>query len=224
MEGLDLLRKYGIEFRIAFCVMKHNIGDIPNMIALADKVGAREIAFRKIKLLGRALALKDEVYPSPEDMTRAYALLYRAAYGRDPEKAKINAKYNDVIFRGRGSELDRLPCGAGRNIIHVTYKGDLVPCSLFTEEKFIQGNVREDRIADVWRESELLSFFRNTRVDEVPDCAECAYRYLCGGGCRAEAYFLSGDLTGKCCDCDDLLMFYDYLLGSQSGSIDKVTV
>jgi radical SAM protein with 4Fe4S-binding SPASM domain len=224
MKGLSLLRKHGVEFRIAFCIMKHNIDDIPAMIDLADEVGAKEIAFRKIKLLGRALALKDEIYPSPEEMTRAYTLLYRAAYGRDPEKPRINAKYNEVIFRGRGAEFNRLPCGAGRNIIHVTHKGDLVPCSLFTEEKFVQGNVRKDRIADVWRDSELLAFFRNTRVDEVPGCDECRYRYLCGGGCRAEAYFLKGNLLGKCCDCEDLLLFYDYLLTRSAGSVEKVTV
>lgn len=224
MRGMDLLRRHKVEFRLAFCIMKHNIDDIPDMIELADRVGAREIAFRKIKLLGRALEIKDEVYPSPHDMTRAYALLYRAAYGRDPEAAKINAKYNDVVIRGRGSEFDRLPCGAGRNIIHVTYRGDLVPCSLFTEDKFVQGNIRKDRIEDVWRESDLLAFFRNTRVDDIPGCTDCAYRHLCGGGCRAEAYYLQGDLLEKCCDCDDLLMFYDYLLGTPAASLEKVTV
>lgn len=224
MKGLDLLRRHGVEFRIAFCIMKHNVGDIPDMIRLADEAGAKEIAFRKIKLLGRALAIKDRIYPSPEEMTRAYTLLYRAAYNRNPEKTRVNAKYNDVVFRGRGTEFNRLPCGAGRNIIHVTYKGDLVPCSLFTEDKFVQGNVRKDRIADVWRESELLSFFRNTRVDDVPGCNECRYKYLCGGGCRAEAFFLTGDLLGKCCDCDDLLLFYDCLLGASADSVEKVTV
>jgi radical SAM protein with 4Fe4S-binding SPASM domain len=224
MEGLELLRRHGVEFRIAFCIMKHNIDDIPDMITLAEEAGAREIAFRKIKLLGRAVALKEEVYPSPHEMTRAYTLLYRAAYGRNPDETGINAKYNEVVFRGRGSEFNRLPCGAGRNIVHVTSNGDLVPCSLFTEERFVQGNVRKDRIADIWRESELLSFFRNTRVDDVPGCRECRYKHLCGGGCRAEAYFLNGDLLGECCDCEDLLLFYDYLLGASAASVEKLTV
>jgi radical SAM protein with 4Fe4S-binding SPASM domain len=224
ITGLNLLQKHDVEFRLAFCIMRHNIGDIPDMIGLAERVGAREIAFRKIKLLGRASEIKDEVYPSPEEMTRAYSLLYRAAYGREPEKPRINAKYNDVILRGRGAEYNRLPCGAGRNIIHVTYRGDLVPCSLFTEERFVLGNVREDRIAEVWRNSDLLSFFRDTRVEDVPGCKGCTFRHLCGGGCRAEAYFLEGDLLGRCCDCEDLLMFYDYLFSVSAGSAKKVTV
>jgi radical SAM protein with 4Fe4S-binding SPASM domain len=88
----------------------------------------------------------------------------------------------------------------------------------------VQGNVRKDRIADIWRESELLSFFRNTRVDDVPGCRECRYKHLCGGGCRAEAYFLNGDLLGECCDCEDLLLFYDYLLGASAASVEKLTV
>jgi radical SAM protein with 4Fe4S-binding SPASM domain len=224
MKGIELLHKYGVEFRIAFCIMKHNIDDIPNMVELAERLGAKEVAFRKIKLLGRAVRLKDEVYPSPHDMTRAYSHLYRTAYGRDPESMRINAKYNDVVFKGRGPEFNRLPCGAGRNIIHITHKGDIVPCSLFTEDKFIQGNVRKDDIAGVWKDSELLSFFRNTRVEDIPKCRGCRYRYLCGGGCRAEAYFLDGNFMGECCDCDDLLAFYDYLLGTSAERLEKVTV
>jgi radical SAM protein with 4Fe4S-binding SPASM domain len=224
MDGIRLLRKHGVEFRIAFCIMKHNIDDIPHMIRLAEELGAKETAFRKIKLLGRALRLKEEVYPTPADMTRAYTHLYRAAYRRDRESMRVNAKYNDVIFRGRGSAFDRLPCGAGRNIIHITHTGDMVPCSLFTEERFVQGNVRRDSIAEIWRTSELLSFFRNTRVDDIPKCRECTYKYLCGGGCRAEAYFLNGDLMGGCCDCSDLLTFYDYLLRASAESLEKTTV
>ncbi len=224
IAGIELLRKYGVEFRIAFCIMKHNIDDITDMVELAEKLGAKEVAFRKVKLLGRALKLKDLIYPSPKEMTKAYASLYRAAYQRLSGGIKINAKYNSVFFSGRGSGYDQLPCGAGRNIIHITYKGDIVPCSLFTEDKFIQGNIRKDRIETIWKNSQLLRFFRETTVDQIPKCSSCRYRYLCGGGCRAESYFLEGDLMGNCCDCEDLLAFYDYFLSWVSKSQDKVLI
>lgn len=224
VAGIDLLKKYGIEFRIAFCIMKHNIDDIPAMVELAEKLGAKEVAFRKVKLLGRALKLKDSIYPSPKEMTKAYALLYREAYERLSSGIKINAKYNSVFFSGRGSGFNQLPCGAGRNIVHITYKGDIVPCSLFTEEKFVQGNIKKDRIEDIWRDSELLRFFRQTDVDKIPKCSSCRYRYLCGGGCRAESYFLKGDLLDDCCDCEDLISFYDYFLTWVSKSQEKVVI
>jgi radical SAM protein with 4Fe4S-binding SPASM domain len=224
MKGMELLNKYGMEFRIAFCIMKHNASDIPAMVKLAERVGAKEVAFRKLKLLGRAMELKDEVYPDLQDMARAYATLYRETYGRNPEAMRINSKYTEVLFGGRGASFDRLPCGAGRNIIHVTYKGDIVPCSLFTEDKFIQGNVRKDSIAKVWETSELLAFFRNTRVDDIPKCRECTYKYLCGGGCRAESFFLHGDLMAQCCDCEDLLAFYGYIFGHTAKAEQRLTV
>lgn len=224
VAGIELLKKYGVEFRIAFCIMKHNIGDIPAMVELAEKLGAKEVAFRKVKLLGRALKLKESIYPTPREMTKAYTMLYRAAYQRISGGIKINAKYNSVFFTGRGYGYNLLPCGAGRNIIHITYKGDIVPCSLFTEEKFVQGNIRKDRIEDIWKTSQLLRFFRKTTVDDIPKCSSCRYRYLCGGGCRAESYFLNGDLMGDCCDCQDLLDFYDYFLGWVSRSQDKILV
>ena len=224
IKGIRLLNHHGIEFRIAFCIMKHNVRDIPDMVRLAEDLGAKETAFRKIKLLGRALEIRDEVYPSPQEMAWAYAALYREAYDRGPDSMKINAKYNEVFFKGRGPEFDRLPCGAGRNIIHVTYRGDIVPCSLFTEDRFVQGNVRSESLARIWETSELLSFFRKTRVDDIPKCKDCRYKYLCGGGCRAEAYFLDGDLLGTCCDCEDLVTYYDHFLGSTAKTLERVVV
>lgn len=224
MKGIQLLTKHGIEFRIAFCIMKHNAADIPSMVKLAERVGAKEVAFRKLKLLGRALELKDQVYPNRQDMASAYAVLYRQAYGRKSEAVRINSKYTEVLFGGRGAGFDTLPCGAGRNIIHVTYKGDIVPCSLFTEDKFIQGNIRKDSIAEVWKNSDLLAFFRNTKVDDIPKCRECTYKYLCGGGCRAEAYFLHGDLMAECCDCEDLLAFFGYIFDHTAATGEKLTV
>jgi radical SAM protein with 4Fe4S-binding SPASM domain len=224
MKGIDLLTKYAVEFRFAYCIMKHNAGDVADMIRLGRHLGAKEIAFRKIKLLGRALDLKAEVYPSPEQMAKAYTTLYRAAYQLGPQDLKINAKYNDVVFKGRGHLCDRLPCGAGTNIVHITYRGDIVPCSLFTEDKFIQGNVRQDRISDIWKTSSLLAFFRDTRVDDIPGCRECIFKYLCGGGCRAEAYFLHGDLMKQCCDCEDLVTFYDYLFGAVAASGERISL
>jgi radical SAM protein with 4Fe4S-binding SPASM domain len=224
MQGINLLNKHNVQFRIAFCIMKHNVGDIPAMIKLGEKVGAKEVAFRKIKPLGRALKLKDEVYPTPQDMARAYALLYSEAFGRDPGAMRVNSKYTEVITEGRGPIYDSLPCGAGRNIIHITYKGDIVPCSLFTEEKFVQGNARTDSLARIWEKSDLLAFFRNTKVDDIPKCRECAYKYLCGGGCRAEAYFLHGNLMAECCDCQDLLAYYTYMFGYTAKSEKRITV
>ncbi|HVP56556.1 MAG TPA: radical SAM protein [bacterium] len=224
IKGIALLNKHKVDFRIACCIMKHNIDDIPAMVKLGEQVGAKEVAFRKIKLLGRALELRREVYPTPAEMARAYSLLYRQTYGRDPGATRINSKYTEVLFGGRGSQFDRLPCGAGRNIIHITYRGDIVPCSLFTEDKFVQGNVRRDRIADVWNTSPLLAFFRNAKTDDIPKCKGCKYKYLCGGGCRAEAYFLEGDLMGECCDCQDLLVYYDHLFGYTAKTEKPITV
>ncbi|MFH1220479.1 MAG: radical SAM protein [Candidatus Eisenbacteria bacterium] len=224
MRGIELLNKHKVEFRIAFCIMKHNIGDIAAMIKLGERLGAKEVAFRKIKLLGRALDLKEQVYPTPQEMAGAYSLLYRETFGRDPEAMRINSKFTEVLFGGRGAIFDRLPCGAGRNVIHITYKGDVVPCSLFTEDKFVQGNIRRDPIAKIWRTSEMLAFFRDTRVDDIPKCRDCAVKYVCGGGCRAEAYLLHGDLLAECCDCEDLKVFYNHVFGHTAQSEKPLTV
>jgi MoaA/NifB/PqqE/SkfB family radical SAM enzyme len=73
LKGMELLAKHGIEFRIAFCIMKHNAADVRSMIGLAERVGAKEVAFRK--MIGRL------------DRRRAS----RAPPGKNPQAVLIGA-------------------------------------------------------------------------------------------------------------------------------------
>ena len=53
------------------------------------------------------------------------------------------------------------------------------------------GNLRKDRLLDIWSSSEVLS---KLRVRETPEgCGGCEHRYICGG-CRARAYGYYGDV------------------------------
>ena len=88
-----------------------------------------------------------------------------------------------------------------------------VPCSILSNEKeFYLGNVRTDRLQEVWENAPIFNFFRETTADDIEVCRNCPAKYLCGGGCRADAYLKHGDLYGTCGDCEDLVYYYDWIL------------
>jgi radical SAM protein with 4Fe4S-binding SPASM domain len=53
------------------------------------------------------------------------------------------------------------------------------------------GNIREQTLIDIWRNSPVLRELRN-REFLKGKCRECGYRETCGG-CRGRAYACSGD-------------------------------
>ncbi len=213
MRGLELLQRHEIPFRFAYVISKHNVEDVENMISLAINAGAKEVAFGKVREAGRARHLDTEAVPDVTEMTSAYHRLYRNHVLTRETGLKIRCKHNQPLLTGLQERAGCLPCGAGRRFVQVSYNGDIVPCSLLSGEKqFRLGNVRTDAVSDIWAGSPVYEFFRRTTVEDIDVCRDCSVKYLCGGGCRADAFLQHGDLYGRCGDCDDLLHYYDWIL------------
>lgn len=77
-------------------------------------------------------------------------------------------------------------CGFGGASISAS--GDVYPCNRISDVLPI-GNVRSDKLGDLIRrlkESETA-----TDVDNIAPCKWCDLRYICGGGCRIDDYYIS---------------------------------
>ncbi len=83
-------------------------------------------------------------------------------------------------------------CGSGTEYLAVTPTGELYPCHQFVgETEYLMGNVW-DGVTNV----SLRDKFRKCNVYSRPECADCWAKLYCSGGCAANAYHASGDITG----------------------------
>lgn len=83
-------------------------------------------------------------------------------------------------------------CGSGTEYLAVTPWGDLYPCHQFVgDEEYLMGN-----IYDGVTNTELRDKFRKCNIYSRPDCEDCWAKLYCSGGCAANAYHASGDITG----------------------------
>ena len=83
-------------------------------------------------------------------------------------------------------------CGSGTEYLAVTPWGDLYPCHQFVGmEDFLLGNVDEGITNPAVRDE-----FKLCNVFAKDKCKDCFARFYCSGGCAANAYNFSGDITG----------------------------
>lgn len=83
-------------------------------------------------------------------------------------------------------------CGSGTEYLAVTPWGDFYPCHQFVGmEDFLLGNVDEGITNTKVRDE-----FKLCNVYAREKCKDCFVRFYCSGGCAANAYNFSGDITG----------------------------
>ena len=80
-------------------------------------------------------------------------------------------------------------CGAGERLITLEPDGSVLPCRRMPIRV---GNVRESRLATIYRDDPLLQSLRDPeRVGE--GCEDCRHARVCSGGLRCLSYALTGD-------------------------------
>jgi pyrroloquinoline quinone biosynthesis protein E len=75
----------------------------------------------------------------------------------------------------------------------VTADGKVLPCQTAREIRGLTfESVRDRSLSDIWFESETFNKFRGT--DWLPEpCASCPRKAIDFGGCRCQAFLLTGD-------------------------------
>jgi pyrroloquinoline quinone biosynthesis protein E len=87
------------------------------------------------------------------------------------------------------------PCmgGWGRRFLNVSPSGKVLPChAAETIAELSFDTVRERSLADIWSNSDAFNRFRGTAWMSEP-CRSCARKEIDWGGCRCQAFAVTGD-------------------------------
>lgn len=86
-------------------------------------------------------------------------------------------------------------CRAGLSVIGIDSIGNVRGCESMYDEEFIEGNLREMSLSDIWNNPDAFSYNRKFNAKMLTGkCAECEYGRFCAGGCRSYNYFVHGKL------------------------------
>jgi pyrroloquinoline quinone biosynthesis protein E len=178
--------KLGLPLTINMVVHRANIGRIESMVELALSLGASRIEIAHVQYYGWALKNRATLMPTREQVDTA---VRQVEMLRAKHRIVIDAVVPDYFARYPK------PCvgGWGRRSLNVTPAGRVLPCHA---AEVIPGlefwNVREHSLADIWRASPAFVAFRGADWMQEP-CKSCARREQDFGGCRCQAFILTGD-------------------------------
>ncbi len=198
----------GVNNGMAVTVTKLNIGEIEDILDLAEEIGVNRVIFFNFVPTGRGYTYS-WLDLTPEEREEFLRTIYREMKHRKIEIESTAPQYARVVLEESGGKeispthfyvgenkiVNALAefvggCGAGRIYAALQPNGDVAPC-VFLPIKV--GNIREKSFKDIWRESPLFNTLRNRELLKGY-CGKCPYKYVCGG-CRARAYAYFSDVT-----------------------------
>lgn len=170
---------------------RNNLDFSEDVLHLAD-LGFKQISVEPVVAKETDdYALREEDLPK---LFEEYDKLAAQMVERSGTDKEFNFFHFMIDLEGGPCVYKRLSgCGSGTEYLAVTPAGELYPCHQFVgNEEFIIGNVDEGVT-----NTDLVNKFKCCNVYAKPKCNDCFARFYCSGGCAANAYNFTGDITGS---------------------------
>jgi pyrroloquinoline quinone biosynthesis protein E len=182
------VKRLGLPLTINLVVHRANIERIGAMVDLALSLQASRIEIAHVQYYGWALKNRAALMPTAEQVKRA------AAEVDELRKRHHGRIVIDAVVPDYHARFPK-PCvgGWGRRSLNVTPSGRVLPCHAAESIPGLEfWNVREHSLADIWTSSPAFNAFRGTAFLPEP-CQSCERREIDFGGCRCQAFALTGD-------------------------------
>jgi pyrroloquinoline quinone biosynthesis protein E len=190
------IRKFRIAFTVNLVVHRQNLDHIEEMIAFAEQLAPDRLEVAHAQYYGWALKNRDTLIPTRDQLDNCLRIV-EAAQERLTGRMRIDCVVPDYYARYPKACMG----GWGRQLILIDPSGQALPChaaGVIPGMKF--DNVREHALQWIWRESAAFQKFRGEQWMPEP-CRSCDRRTEDYGGCRCQAFLITGDasLTDPVC-------------------------
>jgi PqqA peptide cyclase len=193
----ELIRRYDYPMVLNVVLHRLNIDHVGEILAMAESLGAEYVELANTQYYGWAWLNRAHLLPSRAQLERAEGVTneFRARAG---DRMKIYFVVPDYY------ETRPKPCmnGLGSVFLVITPDGTALPCHA---ARMLPGlefpNVREHGVRSIWYDSAAFNHFRGEAWMKEP-CRSCPERSRDFGGCRCQAYLLTGDAANADPVCD----------------------
>jgi radical SAM protein with 4Fe4S-binding SPASM domain len=191
MRGIDILSKNTKhKLNLDFTITKYNAPYIDSFFNLTECLPVNSMCAGFIRPQGRA-AVNMELLLTAEEQKILIEKIENLKEGfSKPVWSKILLP--ECSDEDSGRLYKTFGCGAAQVACQINAVGNMSPCNFFGD-LFKKDNIRDKSVLEIWCNNPFFIKLRNLQGNDK--CMTCGFYNHCRGGCRAQAYFHTGDLN-----------------------------
>lgn len=204
VKGIEELIKAKIPVGVRITIFESNAHEVVPLMEWAHKFGVNSFLSRRVVSSGGGLGVEiisseklKSIFQSV--VKKAFELDMRIGFG-DPfphlllsSQRQKEAKDDPKILKGEiiGG------CSVSIDAMYIAQDGSVLLCPYLP---IFCGDVKQDGAKKIWHTAEAYGLARSIRHNLKGKCGRCEYKFACGG-CRANAYYQTGDICGEDTGC-----------------------
>ncbi len=209
-DFLSSTRTFELKLKVARLIKAHdypmvlnvvlhrlNVDHVAQILEMAEALGAEYVELANTQYYGWGHLNRDRLLPTREQLARAEEVVERF-------RARVGARIRVFFVVPDYFETRPKACmnGWGSIFLTITPDGTALPCHA---ARMLPGlafpNVGDADLASIWYDSEGFNRYRGDAWMQEP-CRSCPEKVKDFGGCRCQAYLLTGDPASTDPVCD----------------------
>jgi pyrroloquinoline quinone biosynthesis protein E len=184
----QVVRDLGLPLTLNAVVHRQNLDHLQALIDRAVDLGAQRLEVAHVQYYGWAYRNRAALMPTRDQLERAVAIVDGAR-----ERLKGTLVIDHVVPDYYAHRPKACMGGWGQRFLNISPAGKVLPChaaETITDLRF--DTVAERSLRAIWEDSEAFNRYRGT--DWMPEpCRSCERREIDWGGCRCQAFALTGN-------------------------------
>lgn len=191
-----VVKEFDYPMVINFVLHRHNIDHIESILELCVQIGANYVELANVQYYGWGLHNRASLMPSKEQLRHAEEVTqrYRKQYQQKMQLIFVVPDYYETRPKGCMN-------GWGSLFLTVAPDGLALPCHSARDLPIAFPNVKDTPLKDIWYGSEGFNQYRGDAWMAEP-CRSCPEKGDDFGGCRCQAYHLTGSADNADPVCD----------------------
>lgn len=188
LEIASWVKELGFPLTLNTVLHRENLDRVAEVVALAERLGADRLELANTQYVGWALTNRTALLPTREQLDRAREV---AGEARQRLRGRMEVLFVTPDYYAEFPKV----CmdGWGQRFIVISPGGLALPCHAAHTLPGLQFDSVTDRpLGEIWRDSPGFGAFRGESWMPEP-CRSCDRRAIDFGGCRCQAFHLTGN-------------------------------
>lgn len=189
-EMARIVKKYDYPMVLNIVIHRQNIDQIEDIIKMTIELEADYVELASTQYYGWSKLNEQHLLPTREQLKRAERIAHEY---QDKMKGRMRILY--VVPDYYEDRPKACMNGWGSVFLTIAPDGTALPCHAARQlPNLVFPNVKDASIASIWNDSPLFNRFRGLDWMQEP-CRSCPEKTKDFGGCRCQAYMMTGDTT-----------------------------